>query len=223
MIFRSPSIAWFVVALSCLPACGSEIAAGGSASTGGKGGDDVSGSASTSSEGSGAGGSGAGGVGGGATTSGGGGSDDPCEDAFMSIGGTSGEPPPVWTLDIACEGSWGSEQTSHALGYSGYTGGGPGSKHETFLEACSSSGPERLAMRVPLFAPGTSKTDAAVFSLSGQQWTTGGGLVVTIRSYGPVNGLIEGEFKGTLTSSSGSADDMAGAFRVCRVSDFLPP
>jgi hypothetical protein len=191
----------------------------------GCGGDDSNGSGGqgaggSTSDGSGGSQPGSSSGGGGETGTGGG---DPCAGAQIEVSLMTADPPPMYTLDVSCPNGWGSNETPHALGYNGYTGGTPDAEHETFISACTANGAAQFGMEVPVFDVGAGKSDTATFSLSGAAWTTTDGLDVMIYTFGDVGQKIHGTFSGTLTSGDGTSVPTTGVFDVCRVSDFLPP
>jgi hypothetical protein len=145
----------------------------------------------------------------------------------MTLGNGQGgdPPPPPIFFPNACAGSWGSSETTHALAYEGYTSGQPGAEHELFIEACDQSGTQHVELEVPLFGLGSSATDSGDFlRQDGATFTTTNGITVTITSYGPVPGLIEGTYTGTMDNTNGTGSTTTvGAFSLCHVSSFLPP
>ncbi|HVY46161.1 MAG TPA: hypothetical protein VHB21_09795, partial [Minicystis sp.] len=148
---------------------------------------------------------------------------DPCPEAHISIDFLGGDPPPPGDdLAYGCPNGWGSNETSHAVAYDGYVGPGPNSQHELFMRGCDANGSHEIDVQVPLFAPGSSATDAFTYTLPGTTEQTDHGVTVTVTSYGPSDGYIEGSYTGHVQVAN-ITQPVQGQFKLCHVASFLPP
>lgn len=190
-------------------ACGGTV----STTTGGTGGSTSSSSTTTGSGGSTSTSTGTGGAGGAGGCVG-----------FLDVTADNGAPVHYGSV---CADSFGSNESSTALGYVFSGGPAPGVQALTLL-GCVSAAPKSEGIVLSLsdaVAPGT-------FTKGSVTWTDPGGipwgvegdpLSAVVTALGPVGGAIDGHFTAMVTHGGNAAHNVEGTFHVCRVNDLLAP
>jgi hypothetical protein len=130
-------------------------------------------------------------------------------------------------FDSICNGSWGANQTTGALGY--LFSGGPFPGVQTLdIEGCVSANANSEGLLIALdkaMAPGKyTKGSVTYTDKNGVAWGVANDpLSVTVTRFDAVGGVIEGSFNATVTHGGNAAHSLGGTFHVCRVSDELAP
>ena len=127
----------------------------------------------------------------------------------------------------ACEGAWGINETTTALGYQ-LSGGAPPGLNELDIQGCTSanagsSGVQFSAQNASV--PGTFTLGAISYTdTNGGTWvTTTDPYQVIITKLDMPGGVIEGSFSATVIGPMDTKLPISGTFHVCRVSDLNAP
>ncbi len=126
-----------------------------------------------------------------------------------------------------CDGSWGANESTTALGYSFSGGPAPGFQ-ALDLVGCVSAAPKSEGVFLSLanaMAPGTFTQGSVTWTdPSGQAWgVSGDSFSVVVTKVDGFGGSIDGHFDAMTTHGGNAAHDVSGTFHVCRVHDELAP
>ena len=126
-----------------------------------------------------------------------------------------------------CQGSWGNNQSTTAVGYRFSGGPFPG---VTAIDINGCKGPNANSEGASLSAhdamgPGTYPGSTVSYTDSfGTVWSSPGyPASIVLTRVDPVGGVIEGSFTASVTHGSDSRSELKGTFHVCRVPDELAP
>jgi hypothetical protein len=123
-------------------------------------------------------------------------------------------------------GSWGGGVTKTAVGYRAGGGPPPGS-YGTVLRGCTASAPMAQELDIAVMnASGPGQYTAGSVGYTdemGKTWNSTVSMTVTISSFGPVGGSIDGTLAIIVSQGGNAAHSLDGTFHVCRVPDFLAP
>jgi hypothetical protein len=188
----------------------------GSASTGSA----STGSASTGSASTGSASTGSASTGSASTGSGGGGA---CS-GYIDVVGPNGVPQHFAT---ACDGAWGANETTTALGYHFSGGVFPGLNQFDFL-GCASAAAKSPGVHFSAqnaAGPGTYSEGAVSYTdANGGAWSnTTDPYKVVITKLDMPGGVIEGSFSAMVIGPGDTKLPLKGTFQVCRVSDLNAP
>src|SRR6185503_6039955 len=130
-------------------------------------------------------------------------------------------------LTSICQGSWGSSESTTAVGYSFSGGPFPGVQA---LEVAGCAGPGPKSQGIHLSAsdamnPGTYTKGTTFYTdTNGIDWGAANDpFKVTFTTIEAVGGVIEGTFSVIATHGGSAAHTVTGSFHVCRVQDELAP
>ncbi len=127
----------------------------------------------------------------------------------------------------ACEGAWGINETTTALGYHLSGGASPG-LDELDIQGCTSANAGSAGVQFSAMsaaAPGTFSTGAIGYTdNNGGKWvTTTDPYQVIITKLDMPGGVIEGSFSATVIGPNDTKLPISGTFHVCRVADLNAP
>jgi hypothetical protein len=127
----------------------------------------------------------------------------------------------------ACQGAWGTNESSTALGYH-FSGGVFPGFNEIDLLGCADMSATSAGIHLSArnaSAPGTfTSGDMSYTDANGGSWyTTGESYQVVITKLENPGGVIEGTFSVKATGPADTTITLTGSFHVCRVSDELAP
>jgi hypothetical protein len=216
-----------LVASLSLLACGGSVDATSQSSGGTTSGSSSSGASSSSSSSSGASSSsssssGAGGASSSSSSSSGAGG-GPCS-GYLDIAADNGAAKHYASI---CQNSWGSNETTTALGYEFSGGPAPGVQRLN-LVGCVGPGANSEGIDISMdkaTTPGTFTVGTVSWTdQNGATWVSGNfAPKVTITKLDPVGGVIEGSVGGMVSQGGNAAHTLNGTFHVCRVNDELAP
>jgi hypothetical protein len=127
----------------------------------------------------------------------------------------------------ACENSFGSNESSTALGYEFSGGPAPGVQALTLIGCVSAA-----AKSEGIFLSLSDALGPGTFTKGSVTWTDPGGITwgvegdplsAEVTALGQVGGVIEGHFTAMVTHGGNAAHNVEGTFHVCRVNDLLAP